>query len=160
MFRLLYHCFCSLFFFGVSVVFLWFSRFFHWFSVVFGGILIQKSKSTGQHYKFQRVATWNHSIAIQSAYIGVKNGMLSSLRAACFPPEGYAKNSKQKNNSFEAHMQEKMQFTAYLRGFTNTQPPRHLKGFLFLSKLSLISFPIEDGKLKKTGPKVPAKKVT
>ena len=50
-------------------------------------------------------------------------------------------------------MQETMQFTAYLRGFTNTQPPRHLKGFLFLSKLSLISFPIEDGKLKKNGAK-------
>ena len=85
--------------------------------------------------------------------------MLSSLRAACFPPEGYAKTAN-RNNSFEAHMQETMQFTAYLRGFTNTQPPRHLKGFLFLSKLSLFLSPLKMENSKKTGPKVPAKKVT
>ena len=40
-------------------------------------------------------------------------GVFSSIK----PP----KNSKQKNNStpFEAHMQETMQFTAYLQGFVN-----------------------------------------
>jgi hypothetical protein len=73
-----------------------------------------------------------------------------SLFFSIKPPK---KTANRKITPFEAHMQEKMQFTAYLRGFTNTQPPRHLKGFLFLSKLSLISFPIEDGKLKKNGAK-------
>ena len=53
-------------------------------------------------------------------------------------------------------MQEKMQFTAYLQGFVNIQDPRHLKtGIIFSFKMSLISFPIEDGKLEKTGAKSP-----
>ena len=77
--------------------------------------------------------------------------MLSSLRAACFPPEGYAKNSKQKNNSFEAHMQETMQFTAYLRGFTNTQPPRHLKGSFFFQNCLLFLSPLKMETQKKRG---------
>ena len=60
---------------------------------------------------------------------------------------------------FEAHMQEKMQFIAYLRGFVNIQDPRHLKTGFFSFKISLISFPIKDGKLeKKQGPKVTGKK--
>ena len=54
-------------------------------------------------------------------------------------------------------MQQKCPFTAYLKGFVNTQSPRHLKGFPFLSKLSLISFPIKDGKFGKTRAKVPGK---
>jgi hypothetical protein len=72
-------CFCCF-----SLVFM----FFRWFSVVFGGILNSKMKicKTGQHYKFQCVATWNHSIAIQSAYFRVKKCMLSSLNPACFSP--------------------------------------------------------------------------
>ena len=53
-----YQCFCSLVFFAFLVLF-WFSCFSRWFSVVSGGILNSKIKTwkTGQHYKFQRVAT-------------------------------------------------------------------------------------------------------
>jgi hypothetical protein len=58
-------------------------------------------------------------------------------------------------------MHEKMQFTAYLQGFVNIQDPRHLKTVIIFSfKMSLISFPIEDGKLKKIGAKSPRQKVT
>ena len=87
--------------------------------------------------------------------------MGSSLRAVCFPPIRVPKKHKKKTairkiTLFEAHMQQKLQFTSCLQGFVNTQSPRHLKtGFLFLSKLSLISFPIKDGKLEKTRAKSP-----
>jgi len=64
------------------------------------------------------------------------------------------KTANRKITLFETHMQQKCPFTAYLKGFVNTQSPRHLKGFLFLSKLSLISFPIKDGKFGKTRAKV------
>ena len=85
--------------------------------------------------------------------------MLSSLRPACFPQKGTQKTAHRKITLFEAHMQRKLQFTAYLQGFVNTQSPRHLKtGFPFLSKLSLISFPIKDGKLEKQVQKVPGQK--
>ena len=68
--------------------------------------------------------------------------MLSSLLPVFFPPWGYPKNSKQKIIPFEAHMQEKMQFTAYLQGFVNIQDPRHLKtGFLFSFKIVSYFFP-------------------
>ena len=78
-----------------------------------------------------------------------------------FLHKGTPKTANIKKNMFEAHTQQKCPFTAYLQGFVNTQSPRYLKtGFLFLSKLSLISFPIEDGKLEKTGGKNLCPKVT
>ena len=52
-------------------------------------------------------------------------------------------------------MQPKVQFTAYLQGFMNPLSQRRLKTVFFPSNLSLISFPIEDGKLEKTGAKSP-----
>jgi len=60
---------------------------------------------------------------------------------------------------FEAHTQQKCPFTAYLQGFVNAQSARNLKtGFLFSFKMSLISFPIKDGKPnKKRGQKSLAK---
>jgi len=58
--------------------------------------------------------------------------MLSSLRPVCFFHKGTQKTANRKITPFEAHMQEKMQFTAYLQGFVNTQ---------------------EDGKLEKIGAK-------
>jgi hypothetical protein len=49
------------------------------------------------HSKFQCVEEPNHSIAIQNAYFRLKKqGMLSSLRAACFLHKGTQKT--QKNN--------------------------------------------------------------
>ena len=72
-------CFCS-----SSLVFTFFSLVFSrfWRHSKFK-IKICK---TGQHYKFQCVATWNHSIAIQSAYFRAKKCMLSCLNPACFSP--------------------------------------------------------------------------
>ena len=73
---------------------------------------------------------------------------------------GYFRMPACEYSKFEAHMQEKMQFTAYLRGFVNIQDPRHLKaGIIFSFNMSLISFPI-DRKLEKTGAKNPCPKVT
>ena len=65
------------------------------------------------HSKFQCVEEPNHSIAIQNAYFRLKKqGMLSSLRAACFLHKGTQKT--QKITLFEAYMQRKLQFIAYL----------------------------------------------
>ena len=141
-------CFCCF-----SLVFM----FFRWFSVVFGGILNSKMKicKTGQHYKFQCVATWNHSIAIQSAYFRVKKMHAKFSQSCVFFSIGVPKSNEKKITIFEAHMQPKVQFTAYLQGFMNPLSQRRLKTVFFPSKLSLISFPIEDGKLEKTGAKSP-----
>jgi hypothetical protein len=70
------------------------------------------------------------------------------------------KNSKQKNNStpFEAHMQETMQFTAYLQGFVNIQDPRHLKIPFFPQKCLLFLSPLKMKTSKKQGPKIPGKR--
>ena len=83
--------------------------------------------------------------------------------ASVFSSTNPQKNSKQKNNStpFEAHMQETMQFTAYLQGFVNIQDPRHLKtGCLFFLKSVSYFFPIKDENLETTGTKNPWQKVT
>ena len=65
-----------------------------------------------------------------------------------------------KKNIFEAHMQPKVQFTAYLQGFMNPLSQRRLKTVFFPSKLSLLSFPIEDETLEKTGTENLWQKVT
>ena len=57
-------------------------------------------------------------------------------------------------------MQPKVQFTAYLQGFMNPLSQRRLKTVFFPSKLSLLSFPIEDENLEKTGTKNLWQKVT
>jgi hypothetical protein len=84
-------CFCCF-----SLVFM----FFRWFSVVFGGILNSKMKicKTGQHYKFQCVATWNHSIAIQSAYFRVKKMHAKFSQSCVFFSIGVPKSNEKKNN--------------------------------------------------------------
>jgi hypothetical protein len=57
------------------------------------------------------------------------------------------KQTERKIIPFEAHMQEKMQFTAYLRGFVNIQDPRHLKtGILF--SLQNVIFIIQGRKMR------------
>ena len=74
---------------------------------------------------------------------------------------GYFRMPACEYSKFEAHMQEKMQFTAYLRGFVNKQHPRHLKaGIIFPSKCFLFLSPLKMENSKEPGPKVPAKKVT
>jgi hypothetical protein len=76
-----------------------------------------------------------------------------------FLHKGTPKTANRKITLFEAHTQQKCPFTAYLQGFVNAQSARHLKtGFLFSFKMSLISFPMKDGKPKKKGAKVPGKK--
>ena len=68
--------------------------------------------------------------------------MLSSLRPVCFFHKGTQKTANRKITPFEAHMQETMQFTAYLQGFVNIQDPSHLKtGVLSLFKIVSYFFP-------------------
>ena len=127
-------CFCCF-----SLVFM----FFRWFSVVFGGILNSKMKicKTGQHYKFQCVATWNHSIAIQSAYFRVKKMHAKFSQSCVFFSTGVPKSNEKKITIFEAHMQPKVQFTAYLQGFMNPLSPRRLKTVCFFFKIVSYFFP-------------------
>ena len=59
-----------------------------------------------------------------------------------FLHKGIPKTAKRKITPFEAHMQEQMQFTAYLRGLVNIQDPRHLKtGIIFCFKIVSYFFP-------------------
>ena len=72
----------------------------------------------------------------------VEKGMLCSLS-----PVRVQNTANRKIIPFEAHMQEKMQFTAYLRGFVNIQDPRHLKtGILF--SLQNVIFIIQGRKMR------------
>jgi hypothetical protein len=72
------------------------------------------------HSKFQCVEEPNHSIAIQNAYFRLKKqGMLSSLRAACFLHKGTQKT--QKNNPVWSIHATKIAIHCIFTRFVNTE---------------------------------------
>ena len=141
----------SLFFVGPSLVlawlllvFLWFSCVFLCFSFVFEPIALVFLGIKQRRIKPQYCPT--------KCIVYVEKGMLSSLS-----PARVQNTANRKIFRFEAHMQEKMQFTAYLRGFVNIQDPRHLKtGILF--SLQNVIFIIQGGEMRnfqEADPEVP-----
>ena len=144
-------CFCCF-----SLVFM----FFCWFSVVFGGILNSKMKicKTGQHYKFQCVATWNHSIAIQSAYFRVKKMHAKFSQSCVFFSIGVPKSNEKKKPYLKHICNQKCSSLHIYRVLWTLCLKDALRLFFFLQTCLLFLSPLKMENSKKQGPKVPAKK--